>query len=78
MLNADCSTFCGNDRLPERYPEAVEIADDELSHSIKSVVKSLNDLHSILELRVKIVRRRLRTRRDRLRGGVECLSVHLR
>jgi len=41
--------------LPERYPKPVEVADEELSHSVKGVMKAFHDLHSILKMAVKIV-----------------------
>src|SRR5260370_38633407 len=44
-----------NTRLPERYPKPVEVADDALSHSVKSVMRAFHDLHSILNTLVKIV-----------------------
>ena len=41
--------------LCERHPKAVKVADDELAHAIKSVMKSLNDFDSVLQTVVKLV-----------------------
>ena len=41
--------------LCERHPKAVKVADDELAHAIKSVMKSLNDFDSLIQTVEKLV-----------------------
>src|ERR1700760_4237447 len=38
--------------LSEREPESVDVANDELTHTVEGVIKSFYDLYSVLELPV--------------------------
>src|SRR5215813_9678201 len=42
-----------DDGLPERDPEPVDVADDELAHPVEGVVQVLDDLHPIAEARAE-------------------------
>ena len=42
-------------RLSKRYPKPVQVADDELSHSVKRVMKALHDFHPILKPLVNLI-----------------------
>src|SRR5262249_36322637 len=37
------------------YPEAIQIADDQLVHSVERIVRGFDDLHSILQPFVKFI-----------------------
>lgn len=42
-------------RLTERDPEAVQVADDDFAHAVEHVVRPLHDLDSILDSVVEVV-----------------------
>src|SRR5947207_450803 len=41
--------------MAERNPEPIHVADDQLTHSIKRVVRRLDDVHLMFQARVKLV-----------------------